>query len=61
LSGLWLYLHEVPIFLFFTGLFGFGIGLMNKHYRGTPTFPMAPAIFLSFGVTLAISLIFPPF
>lgn len=57
LCGLWLHLHEVPVFLFFTGLFGLGIGLVGKHYWGMPTFPMAPAVFLGFSATLAVSLI----
>jgi Flp pilus assembly protein protease CpaA len=59
LCGLWLHLNEVPLFLFFTGLFGLGIGLVGRHYWRMPTFPMAPSIFLGFGAALAISLIFP--
>jgi Flp pilus assembly protein protease CpaA len=54
LCGLWLSLNEVAPFLFLTGLFGLGTGLIWRHRWEMRSFPMAPAIFLGFGIVLAI-------
>ena len=58
LCGLWLALSEVASFLFLTGLFGLGTGLIWRHYWGMRSFPMAPAIFLGLGIALVFSPIF---
>ena len=52
--GLWLALNEVAPFLFLTGLFGVGTGLVWRYQWGMRSFPLAPAIFLGLGITWAL-------
>lgn len=52
--GLWLYLHELPSFLFSAGVTALFIGIFWHYKWRMRTFPMVPAILSGLGVVFLI-------
>jgi len=50
LCGLWLQIHEVPLYFLATGIFALLISLLWHFKWGLKTFPFAPALLLGLGV-----------
>lgn len=52
--GLWLYFHEIPLYLISSGVVALLIGLFWRYWWKLKTFPMTPALLSGLGVVFLI-------
>jgi phospholipase/carboxylesterase len=51
-SGLWLKLFQIPLFLMVSGAMGVGIALLWRFFKKGPRFPLGPALALALGICI---------